>query len=107
MTQRATTLPAYMSSEVAEARRFYLGQPKRREGEPCVVSGGWERSAADYRIERAGFPYFTLEFVARGRGTLRLRGRNHALARGSVLPTVPASPMPSRPIRPSRFRNIS
>jgi len=103
MTQRATTLPAYMSSEVAEARRFYLGQPKRREGEPCVVSGGWERSAADYRIERAGFPYFTLEFVARGRGTLRLRGRNHALARGSVFTYGPGvahaiTPDPAEPL---------
>jgi AraC-like DNA-binding protein len=73
-----------MSSQVAEARRFYLGQPKRREEQPRVVSGGWERCTPDYRIERAGFPYFTLEFVARGRGTLRIRGRTHPLARGSV-----------------------
>ncbi|HLP07758.1 MAG TPA: AraC family transcriptional regulator [Opitutaceae bacterium] len=84
MDQRGTKLPAYMSSQVAQARRFYLGRPKRSAGEPTVVSGGWERSAPDYRIERSGFPYYTLEFVARGRGTLRLRGHTHPLARGSV-----------------------
>ncbi|MFT3829067.1 MAG: AraC family transcriptional regulator [Opitutaceae bacterium] len=84
MPTRERVLPPYMASEVAEARRFYLGQPKRRDEGPCVVSGGWERSAPDYRIERRGFPYFTLEFVARGRGTLWMKGRTYALARGSV-----------------------
>lgn len=84
MVQRETPLPAYMSRQVAEARRFHLGRAKRPGAEPVVVSGGWERCAPDYRIERTGFPYYTLEFVARGRGSLTLRGRVHPLARGSV-----------------------
>ncbi len=92
-----------MSREVVEARRFYLGLQRRRADEPCVVAGGWERSAPDYRIERGGFRYCTLEFVARGRGTLRIRGRNHALARGSVFTYGPGvahaiTPDPAEPL---------
>lgn len=73
-----------MSRQVAEARRFYL-EPSRGDAQgPAVVCGGWERSAADYEIQRNGFPYLSLEFVAGGRGTLRMNGRTHALARGTV-----------------------
>jgi len=100
-----------MSNEVLEARRFYLGLARHREGEPCVVSGGWERSAPDYRIERRGFPYYTLEFVARGRGTLRIGGRNHTLARGSVFTYGPGvahaiAPDPAEPLS-KYFVNIA
>ncbi len=103
MPSREAALPSYMSSQVAEARRFYLGRPGRAGEGPWVVSGGWERSAAGYQIERSGFPYHTLEFVARGRGTLRIRGRNRALTRGSVFtygPGVPhrITPDPAEPL---------
>ena len=81
-----------MSSQVAEARRFYLGPTHGSKAGPYVVAGGWERCASDYRIERPGFPYLTLEFVARGRGTLRMRGRTHSLARGSVFAYGPGVP---------------
>jgi AraC-like DNA-binding protein len=77
-------LPPYMSSQVADARRFYLSMAERGADAIRVVSGGWERCAADYSIVRTGFPYLTLEFVAAGAGTLRMGGRTHALCRGSV-----------------------
>ncbi len=48
------------------------------------MCGGWERTERDYRIRRTGFHYFGLEFVAGGRGTLRMGGRTHALSRGVV-----------------------
>jgi AraC-like DNA-binding protein len=48
------------------------------------VCGGWEECAADYAIDRATFPYLSLEFVAAGRGELILAGRRHALAPGTA-----------------------
>lgn len=38
----------------------------------------------DYLVERKDFPYFAVEFVAEGRGTLDLDGRRHLLAPGTV-----------------------
>jgi len=38
----------------------------------------------DYLLERRDFPYFAVEFVTEGRGTLELDGRRHLLAPGTV-----------------------
>lgn len=84
MAAPPNSLPSFMSQQVAEARRFYLSTFPRRQQGPRVVSGGWERCARDYRIRRTGFPYLTVEFVAGGRGTLQIGGREHALVRGTV-----------------------
>ncbi len=84
MKQSSAALPDYMSSQVAGARRFYLHTEERTESGFTVVSGGWERCAADYQIQRRGFPYLTLEFVVNGRGELRIGGKTHALTRGVV-----------------------
>ena len=56
--------PAFFSSAVASARRFYLDlnpSPRRRLS---VLCGGLERCAPDYAIRRDTFPYFALEYVA-------------------------------------------
>ncbi len=77
-------LPEYFSSQVRTARRFYLNLKPRTGGPLTVVSGGWERCSDDYRIARASFPYFGVEYVAGGAGTLRMGGREHALGRGTA-----------------------
>lgn len=81
-----------MSSQVVEARRCYLGTPRPGWEPPFVVSGGWERCAEDYRIERENFPYYTLEFVAQGRGQLEMGGRRFPLSRGSFFTYGPGMP---------------
>lgn len=73
-----------MSRQVADARRFYLKAGSRPSGALRVICGGWERTACDYEIRRAGFRYLALEFVAGGRGQLRLNGRTYPLRRGVV-----------------------
>ncbi len=73
-----------MSAEVTAARRFFLAPEERPERGLAVVSGGWERTAPGYRIDRAEFPYFGLEFVAGGSGRLRIDAREHRLSRGAV-----------------------
>jgi AraC-like DNA-binding protein len=63
--------PEYFSLQIAEARRFYL--PASRGRVPMrVVSGGVERCSPDYQLDRIGFPYLGVEFVAAGRGWLSL-----------------------------------
>ena len=76
--------PKFISQQVVDARRFYLNLRPRVSREMVVICGGWERCAPDYQIDRASFPYLTLEFVAAGRGSLTLAGKTHPLRAGSV-----------------------
>lgn len=71
----------YFSSQVTEARRFFLNhnQPPQLTR---VLSGGVEHCAPDYLIQRDGFPYFCFEYVLRGRGEVRLNGERHGLQPG-------------------------
>ena len=92
MPRRIQPLPSFMSTQVADARRFYLEAPAVKDGAPAVVCGGWERSSRDYRISRSDFRYFGLEFVTAGRGVLRMRGRPRPLTRGVVFAYGPGIP---------------
>jgi AraC-like DNA-binding protein len=81
---------SFISHEVESSRLFFL-DPQEDENF-SVVFGGFERCAADYRIERQDFPWFTLEFVSQGTGTLRLGDVEAELVPGSFYvygPTVP------------------
>lgn len=76
--------PAFVSTQVAEARRYFLDLQPRPTRDVTVVCGGSERVRADYRVERRTFPFFAIEFVAEGEGMLTLGGREWPLRPGSV-----------------------
>jgi AraC-like DNA-binding protein len=76
--------PDFFSAQVIEARRFYLDLAPSADTPLVIVCGGCESCARDYAIHRSTFPYFSIEFVARGRGSLQLDGRGYALAPGTV-----------------------
>ncbi len=80
----ADTQPHFFSAQVAEAKRFYLDLTPRPRERLAVACGGLEHCAPDYRIDRKTFPFFSVEFVARGRGALRLGKRDHALSPGTI-----------------------
>ena len=89
-------LPGFVSRQVVSARRWFLHlRPAGRTNSPpdlAVVCGGCERVRGDYRVDRHDFPYLCIEFVAAGRGTLTLRGRDHDLVPGSVFAYGPGVP---------------
>ncbi len=76
--------PDFFSTQVAEARRFYLNLDPPASRRLTVVSGGCEQCAPDYGINRRSFPYYAIEFVARGQGSLRLAGRSYRLEPGVI-----------------------
>ena len=80
----ALSPPAFVSQQVTAARRFYLNLKPRPTRGITVVCGGWEECAADYAIDRATFPYLSVEFVAAGSGEVVLAGKRHALEPGTV-----------------------
>jgi AraC-like DNA-binding protein len=79
---RAKFAPDFFSLQVSEARRFYLDLSPANNRSLVVACGGVERSSIDYAIHRTTFPFYAIEYVARGRGTVKLRGRAHALQPG-------------------------
>ncbi len=76
--------PKYFSTQVSEARRFYLELHPAAKRQLRVVCGGWERCRPDYDLERPGFPHLSIEVVCGGMGTLTLAGREYALTPGTV-----------------------
>ena len=84
--------PEYFSQQVTDARRWFLAFPDGAEEGLVVVSVGCERCLPDYVVERAGFDFECVEFVAEGQGTLQLGGQTHALQAGSAFAYGPGVP---------------
>jgi AraC-like DNA-binding protein len=81
---RSKSPPAFFSPQVLAAQRFYLDLGPSRNKPLAVVCGGCERCAPDYVIHRSTFPFYSIESVARGTGTLRLAGQEVPLGPGAV-----------------------
>ena len=82
MTEMAqTTTDNVFSSQVFRARIFQRGVGR----EPVsVVCGGCEHCATDYRINRTTFPYWCLEFVVAGSGSVQVGKEAMVLGPGSI-----------------------
>jgi len=84
--------PDFFSRQITEARRFFLQlQPPWKEP-VVVVSGGSEHCSPEYRIVREDFRFVTIEFVARGEGTLAMEGREYSLTTGALFAYGPGVP---------------
>ena len=83
-TPAAGGQPEFFSTQVSEARRFYLDTTGRTRGQLTVVCGGCEHCRPGYEIDRRDFPFHSIEFVARGKGSLTLAGHKHVLSPGKV-----------------------
>ena len=76
--------PDFFSEQVLEANRFYLDAYSRKQYSLKVVCGGCEHCEPDYRIDRKDFPFYSIEFVARGKGTVILNDTEYPLYSGRV-----------------------
>jgi AraC-like DNA-binding protein len=86
------TAPEFFSTDVAAARRFYLDLNPPRHRPLVVVCGGLEHCTPDYAIRRESFPFFSIEYVARGRGEVKLKGRTFPLQPGRLFSYGPGVP---------------
>lgn len=81
--------PAFVSTQVTEAQRYYLNLQPRSAERMVVVCGGRERMASNYRVTRQTFPFLCVEFVAEGSGSVKLNGREHPLRAGIAFAYAP------------------
>jgi AraC-like DNA-binding protein len=80
----ADAAPEFFSRQVSGARRFYLDLDPPASRPAAVVCGGFEHAQPDYQIHRQNFPFYSIEYVVRGHGQVKLRGRAHALQPGRL-----------------------
>lgn len=86
------SLPTFVSRQVTEARRFFLNLNPSSQSPLEVVCGGVERMRPEYIVDRNDFPYFAVELVVEGEGTLMIDGRDYRLSAGSVFAYGPGTP---------------
>jgi AraC-like DNA-binding protein len=90
--QPSASQPEFFSLQVRQARRFYLDLAPSGREPLVVVCGGCEHCTADYAVRRSTFPYFSIEFVAGGKGSLDLAGQRLSLMPGMVFSYGPDIP---------------
>lgn len=85
-------MPEFFSSDVATARRFYLDLNPSKGRPLVVVCGGVEHCTPNYRIDRESFPFYSIEYVARGSGQVKLKARTYRLRPGRLFAYGPGIP---------------
>ena len=79
-----------LSQQVTGARYIFLNRAPRRAEPLALVMGGREHCNPDYAISRRRFPFYGLEYVVAGRGSVELAGARHELGPGVVFAYAPA-----------------
>lgn len=77
-------IPEFFSSQVSQANRFYLDTYSRARQPLTVVCGGCEHCRPGYRIDRSDFPFYSIEFVAKGKGEVILQDTKYPLFTGRI-----------------------
>ncbi len=80
-----------LSQQVTGARYFFLNLAPRAADPLTLVMGGREHCNPDYVISRRNFPFYVLEYVVAGHGTVKLDGRSHVLGPGVVFAIAPTT----------------
>ena len=102
VTSARTTAPDFFSAQILSAQRFYLDVAPSPARPLRVICGGVEHCDAAYHIRRDYFDYVSIEFVARGEGTVTLFDQTINLVPGVIFAYGPGIPheMRSSPARP-------
>jgi AraC-like DNA-binding protein len=76
--------PEFFSKQVIGARRFYIEGATQKNAQIKIICGGCEQTHPDFRIDRKDFPYYSIEFVAKGHGSAVLAGQEFILKPGTI-----------------------
>jgi AraC family transcriptional regulator len=80
-----------LSQQVTGGRYFFLNLVPKRAGPLALVMGGREHCNPDYAISRRKFPFYCLEYVVSGHGSVELDDQQHTLAPGVAFAYAPTT----------------
>lgn len=92
MSQAIPPAASFISRQVLNGEYYFLNLDPAPEVALCVVCGGREVCGTRYEIDRPGFRYHSIEYVASGSGTLVLGGCRFPLKPGSLFRYGPDIP---------------
>jgi AraC family transcriptional regulator len=82
--------PAHLlSDQVTGGRYFFLNLAAKSRAVLTLAMGGRERCNPDYRILRTTFPFYVMEYVESGSGTVQLDSTTHSIGPGVVFAYAP------------------
>jgi AraC family transcriptional regulator, arabinose operon regulatory protein len=96
--------PEFVSHQTYDTRRFYLDLQPSPKRPLSVVCGGVERMEASYLVERSDFPYFAIEWVTEGVGSLSMGDKEFELSTGSLFAYGPGIAHRIRNVGPVNMR---
>jgi AraC-like DNA-binding protein len=73
-----------LSTQVKDARYFFLNLAPRKSARFELVMGGFEHCHPDYVIARSHFPYYSIEYIVAGQGTAMVGRHRHELRPGVI-----------------------
>jgi AraC-like DNA-binding protein len=80
-----------LSKQVTGAHYFFVNLVPRSSEPLALVMGGREHCNPDYVISRRDFPFYAIEYVESGRGSVTLDGRQRDLGPGTVFSYAPTT----------------
>jgi len=78
------TLPSFISPRVISGRYLFLDFEPPAAADLAVTCAGWEECSPGYEIQRDGFRYLALEYIAGGRWELETRGKKWIVGPGTI-----------------------
>ncbi len=84
--------PDFVSRQTYETRRFYLNLRPAEDSDLVLVCGGVERMRSNYLVDRKDFPFYAIEWVTEGRGTIEYGQQQYSLHPGVLFAYGPGMP---------------
>lgn len=76
--------PGFLVRRVTDTRYFFLDLNPDPAEDWVVVGGGYERCLPEYHVQRSDFPFYSVEYVLKGRGRFRTEQQEVDINAGSV-----------------------
>jgi len=77
---------------VIHARYFYFDTESAKGNSLGILCGGYEKCAMDFELNRKNFPFYTVEFTVRGKGSFACHGKTYPLRYGTLTGYGPKAP---------------
>ncbi len=77
-------LPEFVSSKVIQGEYVFIDLTPKKSSSMTVICSGREICGAEYHINRKEFPYYCIEYVSQGNGTVVLNGQEHDISTGDM-----------------------